>query len=463
MMFHRQLTVIATSVVIAAALAGCGPSAEQIAMSKALSSRVDPHADFNSSASFLRKYVDKYDADYVMWAMDYSSLCMMGGNYDAAKKELLKCFGDISKRQDKKKETAAALSAESLKVFKGEPFERAMLCTYLGMLHYMEGDYNNARIFFRQADLADDRSANNMKAYRNDFRLAHFWLGRTFMKLGKPDDARIFFERANQRIPRKGEDREAKAYRRSHERARKKRCRLEKKSFQIATKGKQPVAGAIEMSGCLAAAEMPEVVEAAAVGCEEDPVLLKADTMQQFCSTDFQKEVNLVLVIESGQGPIKTLVGENQCIDKIVRAPYPERETMVYLSGHKAGKAYRMLDMFHQADTRGTTEKDTAQIVKGITQSILRRLPYIGYVAAYWNVQADWRYWRLLPGEVHVYAAKVQPGNYTVQVQSMDANNRLLPRYSLTRYHVPVRAGEENVYLLHTTAEADNTYVAATK
>ena len=134
-----------------------------------------------------------------------------------------------------------------------------------------------------------------------------------------------------------------------------------------------------------------------------NPVVNCAENLEQFLSLEYQKQVNLILVIETGQGPIKYLVGENGCMDAIMRAFYPEREVLVYLNGNKAGEAFEMLDMFHQADTRGTSEKDRAQLSKGISQGILRRLPYIGYVAAMWDVRADHRYWHLLPGEVHIF------------------------------------------------------------
>lgn len=440
---------------------GCGPSKDQLMMVKVMSVRQDRQPTYVDSARFLNeKYVARHDKDYVMWSMDYASLCMMSGNYDAAEAELLKCFLDIEKRQDTAKEKTAALSNESSKIFKGEPFERAMVCTYLGMLHYMRGEYNNARIFCNRANMADATTEENMKNFRNDFRLAHYWLGRTYLKLGDEGNARVGFQKAGQRITRKREDRELKSIQKSQAKAGKKRMRLEKKSFEIASTGQNPIPGAADMSATPAMQEMP----AALLSQTENPgapspVVLVAKNREEFLSVNYQKQVNLIVVIEIGQGPTKYLVGENGYMDRIVRFPYHERSVLVYLDGLKAGRAFEMLDMFHQADTRGTSEKDRLQITKGVTQSILRRLPYVGYVAAYWDVRADHRYWHLLPGETHIFAAKVNPGNYTITIQCFDSNGKLLPRYRLTRYHLPVREDQENVYFLHTKPEADNTYV----
>jgi hypothetical protein len=79
-------------------------------------------------------------------------------------------------------------------------------------------------------------------------------------------------------------------------------------------------------------------------------------------------------------------------------------------------------------------------------------------VASIWDVRADERYWHLMPGEVHVFAAKVRPGAYTINVQCFDSSGFLLPRYRLTRYFVPVADGQDSVHLLHIQPEADNVY-----
>ena len=443
---------------------GCGPTREQIQMGRAMYARIDRDADYNASARFLQKYCAARDKDYVMWGMDYASLCLMGGNYDAAKAELLKVHADITKAEDKTKETVAAIANESAKIFKGEPFERAMVCCYLGLLHYMDEDYNNGRIFFAQGDMADATTEDDMKDFRNDFGLAHYWLGRSFLRLNQPDNARVAFQKASVHVPRKGEESETASLRKAQARERERRIPLEKKCFQNATSAKPPVVGAADLSNCCLEAELPSALPAGppaspalpAAGAAESPVLLAAQNAQQFFSVDFQKEVNLILVIETGVGPIKYLIGENGFMDAIRRGGYSERKLMVYLDGQKAGPAQPLLDMFHQADTRGTSEKDRAQIAKGVSQSVLRRMPYVGSVAALWNVRADHRFWHLIPGEVHVYAAKVRPGRYSVTLQCLDSNGALLPRYRVTRYHVPVREGQENVYLLHTYPEADN-------
>jgi tetratricopeptide (TPR) repeat protein len=374
---------------------------------------------------------------------------------------MLKCHEDIKGRQDTDKENAAAVSNEGLKVFKGEPFERAMLCTYLGMLSYMEGDYNNARIFCANADMEDATTEEDMKDYRQDFQIAHYWLGRAYMKLGESDNARIAFRKASARVPRKNEDRELAETQKDQGVARRHRIDMEKQSHKLATSRNPPVAGAVDMSASPPEAELPGTLTEN--GLSGSPLLLVAASPEQFFTPEFQKDVNLILIIETGLGPFKYPTGPNGCMDAIGRAPYDERKVMVYLDGHKGGCALQLLDVFHQADTRGTSEKDRLQMAKGVTKAVLDQLPYVSHVSQYWNVMADFRYWQLMPGEVHLYAAKVKPGLYTINLQCLDSNGYLLPRYSQTRYFVPVREEQENIYLLHTLPEADNQYVAPQK
>ncbi len=52
-------------------------------------------------------------------------------------------------------------------------------------------------------------TAENMAKYRNDLRLAHYWMGRSFLHLGKSDNARIAFTKATEKLDRKRQARQA--------------------------------------------------------------------------------------------------------------------------------------------------------------------------------------------------------------------------------------------------------------
>jgi len=451
---RKYLMILGTCFSAFAFLGGCVDQNKGMTLREAYSTRADKDVDRNEAARFFSaRCNDKNHRDYVCWAIEYGSASMMNGNYDAACRELLAAQRAVIQQKDEVAEGFAAVSREDLKPFKGEPFERAMLCYYLGFVHYVRGDFNNARVFFAQAIEADNTTAENMAEYRNDLRLAHYWIGRSFMRLGKMDNARLAFSNATRRLRRSGQDREESKFAGSQVKARRKRMRLEAKSFKMASKGETPVFGAVDMTTSLSMTEMPAAMEGASA---VSPVVLSADDAERFFTPDYQDEVNLIVMIELGIGPMKVV---NEYGDYIYPVPYPDRQAMVYVDGHQAGQSFQLVDLYHQAATRGRSDKDNAQIGKAVTKAVLKQLPFVSVVAGYWDITPDYRYWHLLPGEVHVFAAKVKPGLHTIHIEAFDVNGYQLPRYGVTRYHVPVVSGQDNVYTFCVQREADNVYV----
>src|SRR5206468_11289851 len=96
----------------------------------------------------------------------------------------------------------AVLVDEKLKIWKGEPYERAMANFYLGLIYYARKDYNNARAAFENAlfKLRDYGEGKDKKdEYRHvesNFALACIMLGRCWQHLGREDLAHANFDRA---------------------------------------------------------------------------------------------------------------------------------------------------------------------------------------------------------------------------------------------------------------------------
>ena len=68
-------------------------------------------------------------------------------------------------------------NAEEVKDFKGEPYERAMLYYYRGLLYLQDGDYQNARASFLAADRHVSLSSAEDTAYTSDFGLLKYLAG----------------------------------------------------------------------------------------------------------------------------------------------------------------------------------------------------------------------------------------------------------------------------------------------
>lgn len=71
----------------------------------------------------------------------------------------------------------SVFNGEKLKDFKGEPYERAMLYFYRGLLYAHEGDYQNARASFLAADRHDTLSSAEDKAFVGNFGLMKYLAG----------------------------------------------------------------------------------------------------------------------------------------------------------------------------------------------------------------------------------------------------------------------------------------------
>ena len=96
----------------------------------------------------------------------------------------------------------AAVVDEKIKIWKGEPFERAMANFYLGLIYYINKDYDNARAAFENALFKlheyDDANDRKDRETESDFVVADLMLAKSWQRLGRDDMARQAFDRVVQ-------------------------------------------------------------------------------------------------------------------------------------------------------------------------------------------------------------------------------------------------------------------------
>jgi len=401
---------------------------------------------------------DPKDNDYILQRMEFGRLAMTLGSDARAKPHLMEAFEQLGVERDN---TAAALTTEQLKYYKGETYERAMLTTYLGMMEYRAGRYNNARILLSRA-LSADRAAvvkeTTPSAYGEDFGLAFYWLGRTFAKLNDADQCAIALRKAAARTERQQAGKELAADQKAARDFEKHRIEGENWAFKTFTDPKNPkwlmdgVVNVAAITGALG--DAPAILADAA---KENPVLKTTDNRAEFFTPAYQAEANTVLTIEVGRAPFKYLAGMNAERTEFGRTPVPPRAVRVYVDGHYAGQALEVLDLWDQAATQDRiAEKDTAQAAKSLLKTILDNTPYASNVSAYWNVQGDIRHWTSLPGKVFVFAGKLAPGPHTVRLQMYDCCGNLIPRWTNTYYGIGVPKEGEACVSLVPQCEGDN-------
>lgn len=388
------------------------------------------------------------------WLLNYASVCMFNGNYEEGEKALLDAIKIIDYRQDRKAEAKAKNASLRQMVFRGEPYERCMAAFYCGLLKYMRGDYEDALVLFKKSAGYDGRTGDDMKKYRDDFQLAYYMMGRTFLKLGQPHDAAPVFRRAQIYVScdrgRWGsEDRQLRSIRRQAKAWGRARAKAEKWSTKSAIKRGLPHNEADLSSPEAARAHAPRMGEAAET--------LRTPNNGEFFDPDFQKSVNLLVFVEFGLAPVRFLHDSYGCEALLAHAIYPERRCEVYLDDRLIGETVRLIDLWHQAQTRGVQPEAKMQKAKAVGKRVLIEaaslIPFAGglvgnLIDSSWDVTADPRSWFLLPNEFHVLGAPVEPGTYTLTCKFFDWNNEPLPRYTQRWYHVTVPERGERVLLL---------------
>ena len=105
---------------------------------------------------------------------------MEHGRFNLARKAFDEAIARVEEiyAGDANAEKARSLfNGESVKDFKGEPYERAMLYYYRGLLYVQEGDFQNARAAFLAADRHITLSSAESAVYQSDFGMLKYLAG----------------------------------------------------------------------------------------------------------------------------------------------------------------------------------------------------------------------------------------------------------------------------------------------
>lgn len=188
--------------VLIALATGCGPTKREQQGYHAVKAYMA--GDFDRAANKLAKLADDKNEDFVLNNCRLGSAELAAYRIDAAEAAFLRAYEVINSYgvNDGGRSLGAVLVDEKVKVWKGEPFERAMANFYLGLTYYMQQDYGNARAAFENAlfklrDNASDKDAKNDYAQvESNFVLATVMLGKCWAHLGRDDLAQANFDRA---------------------------------------------------------------------------------------------------------------------------------------------------------------------------------------------------------------------------------------------------------------------------
>jgi hypothetical protein len=163
--------------------------------------------NFPAAANTMRPLAAKKDENFVLNNCRFGSCALAAGDLPSAEEAFMEAYTVINsvKTNDGGRALGASLLFEGIKVWKGEPFERAMAFYYLGLVNLIKGDYDNARAAFNNSlfklrDYAHDKDttpeADKYTPYESNFALGYFGVGLCYAKMGDAQQAKVNFDRA---------------------------------------------------------------------------------------------------------------------------------------------------------------------------------------------------------------------------------------------------------------------------
>jgi tetratricopeptide (TPR) repeat protein len=185
---------------LAVAICGCAASKKEQAVERAV---MDYFAgDYPHAREELAPLAEKTDEDFVLNNARLGSASLVDYHLDEAEAAFLRAYEVINSMgvNNGGRSLGAVLVDEKIKVWKGEPYERAMVNFYLGVIYYIRHDYANARGAFENAlfKLRDYEGSDKEDKYReqeSNFSLAYLMLAKSWQRLGREDLARANFKR----------------------------------------------------------------------------------------------------------------------------------------------------------------------------------------------------------------------------------------------------------------------------
>ncbi len=183
---------------------GCGPSKAEQAAQRAVDRYFQ--GDFAGAREILRPLAQTADENFALNNARLGAAALIDYQLDEAEAAFYKAYevmNSVGVNQGGRT-AGAVLIDEKMKIWKGEPFERAMVNFYLGAIYYIRRDYENARAAFENAlfklreygEKDDGIDPDDYREIESNFALAYLMLGKSWIGLGREDLARSNLARA---------------------------------------------------------------------------------------------------------------------------------------------------------------------------------------------------------------------------------------------------------------------------
>jgi tetratricopeptide (TPR) repeat protein len=184
-----------------APLTACNGSAPSRAAADAIA--LYQGGQFQQAAATMAPEITKKDENFVLNNCRYGSAALAANDLAGAENAFMAAYEVINgvNTNDGGRTMGATLVFEGVKVWKGEPFERAMAHYYLGLVFLLKNDYENARAAFQNSlfklrEYANADKPEDYRAAESNFALGYFGLGFCYQRLGKSELAQANYAEA---------------------------------------------------------------------------------------------------------------------------------------------------------------------------------------------------------------------------------------------------------------------------
>lgn len=209
---HRAATFLFPFLLAACAAGawGCAASKSERQASRAVSAYFAGNPKL--AVELLEPLAQEPDRNYVLNNLRLGQAALAAGDLKTAEAAYYRAYETLNAAgvNNPARTSATVLFNESVRIWLGEPYERALANFQLGAVYYLQGDYANARGAFenalfklrRYADEDDEKS--EYREQESTFAVAYIMLGRSWQRLGREDLASDSFAKARELDPSLG-------------------------------------------------------------------------------------------------------------------------------------------------------------------------------------------------------------------------------------------------------------------